>query len=388
MDRTTLRALAVARFGLYALTLATSTAGSRPLPQDRLVVLAALLVLLAGVAVVPPHPWGSARLGLVRLAAELALTFGAALLGNPSLAWLLYLVVVAEAFLTFPIRSAYVVAAVAYGLLGLNAFLWVGPLRPAALTETMLSTLMGFVFAGAMSRMAVNQWRARRELEALAGQLQDANARLAAYAREVEALSAARERERLAQAVHDSVAHALTGILMGLQAARRLLGTSPDAAAARLRSLEEAARQGLEEVRRAVRAMRSHPGGGVEALRRLSAEFADRTGLAVAFHADRTPALPEPAASVLYAALQEALTNAARHGRATQVWVTVRAAGGSVELRVRDDGAGAAGLTPGMGLEGMRGRVEALGGTVEWRTAPGEGFELLLAVPVGEAYVG
>lgn len=384
MDRTTLRAFAVARFGLYALTFLASAAGSSPLPPGPLALLGGLLVLLCAVGMAPTFPRASLRLGVVRIAAELVLTFAISLLANPSITWLLYFVVVAEAFLAFPPRLAVGIASVAYALVGGAMMWWIGLLQLRQFVETMLSIFTGFVFVGTASHMAASQWRARRELEALTAQLREANERLRAYSQQVAALSAARERDRLAHAVHDSVAHALTGILMGLQAARRLLTQDPQAASQRLAALEEAARQGLEEVRRAVRNLRPTPldrGEGVEALRELAAEFAERTGLEVTVCTDGALHLPGPAAALVCSALQEALANAARHGRASRVDVTVRAGDGRVTLTVRDDGAGTDEVNPGMGLEGMRRRAEAAGGSVHWRTRPKEGFELVLTLP-------
>lgn len=390
MDRTTLRAFALARFGLYGITLLAGALGSRPLPQDRLVLLAGVLLPLCGIGATPTVPRGSVRLGIVRIGVELALTFAISLLATPSITWLLYFAVVAEAFLAFPLRLAFGVASVAYALVGVAMLWWIGPLHLREFLEAMLSTFTGFVFVGTASHMAASQWRARRELEALAAQLREANERLRAYAQQVEALSAARERERLAHAVHDSVAHALTGILMGLQAGRRLLTHDPQAASQRLVALEEAARRGLEEVRRAVRNLRPAPldrKEGTEALRELAAEFAERTGLEVTVCADGVLQLPEPAATLVCSALQEALANAVRHGRASRVDVTVRAGDGWLTLTVRDDGAGANEVNPGMGLEGMRRRAEAAGGSLHWRTGPGEGFELVLTLPLSEPVV-
>lgn len=388
VDRNTRRGFAVARFGLYALTFLASAAGSRPLPPGQLALLAGLLALLCALGVAPTFPRASVRLGIARIAAELGLTFATSLLANPSITWLLYFVVVAEAFLAFPLRLALGIASAGYALAAAAMLWWIGLLQLRQFVETMLSIFTGFVFVGTASHMAASQWRARRELETLTAQLREANQRLRAYAQEVEVLSAARERERLAHAVHDSVAHALTGILMGLQAARRLLTKDPQAASQRLSALEEAARQGLEEVRRAVRNLRPislDRKEGIKALEHLVAEFAERTGLEVAFHADGGNHLPEPVATLVYNALQEALTNAARHGRASRVDVAVRVADGQLTLTVRDDGAGASAVTPGMGLEGMRRRAEAAGGSLRWQTAPGEGFELVLTLPLPQA---
>ena len=83
--------------------------------------------------------------------------------------------------------------------------------------------------------------------------------------------------------------------------------------------------------------------------------------------------------------LQEALTNARRHSRATSVEVSLRTEGDAVLAGVTDDGRGfdSAPARPGVGLSAMRERVEALGGEIEVKSGPGEGTEVALRVPLG-----
>ena len=82
----------------------------------------------------------------------------------------------------------------------------------------------------------------------------------------------------------------------------------------------------------------------------------------------------------LYRVVQEALTNAVRHGKATHIVVAVEAVGPRLFVRVSDNGAGADQYTLGMGLSGMIGRVQAVGGTVRFETAPRQGFTVEVGV--------
>ena len=87
-------------------------------------------------------------------------------------------------------------------------------------------------------------------------------------------------------------------------------------------------------------------------------------------------------ADALFHCVQEALTNAVRHSGAANIWVRLQADPTGVELCVRDDGRGTRALTPGHGLQGMRERLEEIGGTLQLQTEASRGFELRAQVPL------
>jgi signal transduction histidine kinase len=79
--------------------------------------------------------------------------------------------------------------------------------------------------------------------------------------------------------------------------------------------------------------------------------------------------------------VQEIATNARRHGGAATLDVTVTQSGSALEISARDDGRGAGQVTEGNGLRGVRERVSALGGQLEYETSAGNGFVVRLRVP-------
>jgi signal transduction histidine kinase len=97
-------------------------------------------------------------------------------------------------------------------------------------------------------------------------------------------------------------------------------------------------------------------------------------------HAERR--LPAQVEVAAYYVVSEALTNAAKHASASVAHVDVEASDGVLQLRIRDDGAGGADPSRGSGLIGLTDRVEALGGTIEVVSPPGEGTSLLVTLPV------
>jgi signal transduction histidine kinase len=95
------------------------------------------------------------------------------------------------------------------------------------------------------------------------------------------------------------------------------------------------------------------------------------------------PRLPPPVEVAAYYAVSEALANVAKHARASAVQVEVGADDAMVRLTVRDDGIGGADPAQGSGLTGLRGRIEAVGGTLEVTSPAGGGTTLLIEIPVG-----
>ncbi|MCL6599972.1 MAG: sensor histidine kinase [Alicyclobacillus macrosporangiidus] len=231
-----------------------------------------------------------------------------------------------------------------------------------------------------LHRAALEEVRRRTE------QVSRYNEQVNEYAERVHRLAAAEERNRIAGVIHDTVAHRLTALFVQLQAARRVLAQGDSAAAVgNLEVCEVLAQESLADVRRSVHALRSQVAGeGVEALRRLAIQYGAMTGMEVRFDAGGVEILPMHCLGVFYRAIQEGLTNAHRHGRATIVTIRLRMADGMVMLDVSDNGRGAKGALAGFGLSTMRERVQRLGGDVHADTRPGQGFRLQVWVPVLE----
>lgn len=200
-------------------------------------------------------------------------------------------------------------------------------------------------------------------------------------------LTRMRERVRVAREIHDTVGYTLTAVLMQVQAAREVFRAQPSQLPARLSRLETMVRESIQEVRREVSNLRDESviaRSGNSRWQRLCKAFADGTGIRVyAEFVDDLEQVSPRISECVYRILQEALTNAYRHGAAD--YVDVRMAydkpPGLVLLRVSDNGRGAEMVKPGNGLSGMRERVSELYGQIEWRTGPGQGFDLGIELP-------
>lgn len=133
----------------------------------------------------------------------------------------------------------------------------------------------------------------------------------------------------------------------------------------------------LQELSRGIHPAILSRGGLSPALKALARSSAVPVELVLAV--DRR--LPDSAEVAAYYVVAEALTNAAKYARATEVKVCVDTGGSSLHLSVRDDGIGGADATKGSGLLGLTDRVQALGGSLVISSHPGEGTSLEVNIP-------
>jgi signal transduction histidine kinase len=203
-------------------------------------------------------------------------------------------------------------------------------------------------------------------------------------------IAVAEERARIARELHDIVAHAVSVMVLQVGAVRHgLAGARPEDREA-LDGVEQTGRTALAEMRRLLGAMRRDgddpalaPQPGLDNLGVL-VEQVGQAGLTVHLHTEGEPyALPGALDVSAYRIIQEGLTNALKHARASQADVTVRYGPDELLIEVRDDGVGASsGDGRGYGLAGIRERVKIYGGEMSAETANEGGFVLTTRLPL------
>jgi signal transduction histidine kinase len=261
----------------------------------------------------------------------------------------------------------------------------------ATVAQEQIELIPGFAFVFAFS-VAVRWQREQRErAEALVAELEDAQRQLQTYATEVEELTVARERNRIAREIHDTLGHYLTLLAVQLETATKLEQRGDPRLRAELVEARRVAAECLAEVRRSVAALRPADPTATSfdrALERLVAEFeAAQPETEVALDVEGpTQSLPAELRIALYRAAQESLTNIRKHAQASKVLLRVRAEPTCAELVALDNGEGAVaaadGHEPGFGLLGMRERIELLGGTVSARPEPERGWRVEVRIPI------
>jgi signal transduction histidine kinase len=204
------------------------------------------------------------------------------------------------------------------------------------------------------------------------------------------------ERQRLSRVLHDESGQALTALKISLELIAQDLPAQQELVSKRILDAATLTDSTMERIRQMAQDLRPpalDTVGLLATLEGLCEEFAGRTKISVDLQAEELTGLPEPVSITLFRIVQEALTNVARHAKASQVRVALRQDDGAIRLQVEDNGTGSlpeALPTPtarraGMGLEGIRERLESLGGRLELASQPGHGSRLTAIIPVREA---
>lgn len=284
---------------------------------------------------------------------------------------------------------------------------------------TVLTISWSFLTVAALTGLLRRRARERRE------QAAERMGLLLAQRDAEQALVVARERQRIARDVHDVVGHSLAVIGMQAEGARAVMPVSPERAEEALAVIARTSRRAIDEVHALVDVLRhaddspaspareQHPAPetrgvptahtrvlaapaqeppGLEGLAALVTRLRE-SGLQVCL--DLHDALPSPCpvrvAQCVYRLVQEATTNALRHAPGAGVQVCVRAVGGQVRARVRNDAAPGSSLPPdrqhdvrrqGAGLESMAGRVAELGGSLHAGPRAGGGWGVEAVIPL------
>jgi len=188
-------------------------------------------------------------------------------------------------------------------------------------------------------------------------------------------------RRRIERDLHDGAQHRLVALAMQLRAARAAVPLDAGDLREQLDDLAVHATAALDELRELARGI--HPavlaeGGLRPALRAL----ARRSAVPVRLDVRGEGRLPEQVEIAAYYVVSEALTNAAKHARATVVDIEVDAGPAGLLVRVSDDGRGGADLAGGSGLVGLKDRVEALSGRFSVQSALGSGTCVQVELPL------
>lgn len=218
-------------------------------------------------------------------------------------------------------------------------------------------------------------------------------------ARELRARSQAdEERLRIAQELHDVLAHNISLINVQSGVALHLMDEKPEQARIALTAINEASADALREVRSVLGVLRGtgepaprSPTAGLDSLKDLvSRTTAAGVGVTLTVHGERRP-LPASIDLAAFRIVQESLTNIVRHAGGGNANVELTYGPAELTVQVDDDGHGPASAgTPvpdgeggGNGIPGMRERAAALGGTLDAGPRPGGGFRVQARIPLG-----
>lgn len=252
-----------------------------------------------------------------------------------------------------------------------------------------------FFFGSVLAAFAIGDLLAKRSLveakfavSRLRGSVEElskANRGYISFVQFARTNSALEERKRITREIHDGIGYSLTNVMMLSQVANEECLEGQSQLKKLLEAIRVQAKTGLFDTRRALRFLRSAEAElphGIDAIRKMLEVFEQATSVEVAFRLSVRRGVVEHEAvfSTVYRFVQEALTNAFRHGHATRVEITFLRDGSWLVLTVHDNGVGAKSIEPGIGFQGMEERLSVLGGSLYSHSRGG--FTVSAKIPI------
>jgi signal transduction histidine kinase len=398
-ERRYFKALDIAPYALLGVSVLFSQLSSEQTTQDRLTILGLTALAVAwmlGMYTLPPPQWRQRTDAMLVYFAGLLVIGG--VLEAHSIIFMAFIVSgFLQAFVVLPpVLAIFGVAATSCVLyLSAPGSNW---LTPAALPFLLFIVALQTITVGGggymgvrMSHESVKRRKLVADLEAALEENAGLHVQLLTQAREAGVLD---ERQRLAREIHDTLAQGLTGIITQLEAAEQ----AQEHSVVWQRHVDQAltlARESLTEARRSVQALRPEPLESsrlADAIGDMATHWSESASVPLHFETTGRPTpLLVDLEVTLFRVAQEALTNVAKHARASKVGVTLSYMDDVTLLDVRDDGMG---FTPGsttagsrsaaghgFGLKGMGQRLQRVGGRLEIESAPGAGTAISASVP-------
>ena len=281
-----------------------------------------------------------------------------------------YLIILLEAVLLLNMKNGIIVGSIAVTV----SMIKYGQLIYYKFDLSSVSQMAFFLMANILILVTTGfgqynrQERERKDL--LYKELLDAHKKMKEYNEEVNRLSVVEERNRIARDIHDSLGHNMTALIMQLQMTEHFLNDDINKVQELLKSSIKTARDSLTSIREVVETLRGREENiSIEiAIKNLVKDYSKKTGTEISLNIESNTEVYENKLNTdMYRIIQEAMTNAIRHGKATIIDVNLNFKGDCIMFFVRDNGIGAREpIDESYGLRGIRERVAAYNGNVEF----------------------
>jgi signal transduction histidine kinase len=200
----------------------------------------------------------------------------------------------------------------------------------------------------------------------------------------IEEISLLKERSRMAREIHDTLGHTLTGAIIQLEAAKKLIYIDQDKTLLAIEKTQQINRDGFLEVKRAIHALRPvliEDGNLKDALEALFEKVENDCHVLIDRHIKGDGPIEAASKVSLYRIIQESITNSIRHGQASRIDLSLENKDEHIEVTMHDNGLGCEMIQEGNGLKGIRERVYSHQGRLEIKSKVNEGFHLKVFIP-------
>lgn len=289
-----------------------------------------------------------------------------------------YLLIMIDATFLLGIRSSYIINCISFvgsmykfiNLISIsNTVSNISQMFLFILINSLVIVILGF---------AKYHQEGKEKIDNLYRELLKAHNQLQDYADKIKDLTVVEERNKIARDLHDTLGHDMTGLIMQLEMVSTMMEEDVDSAKNLMEESKRNARSSLKKVRDIVETFKdeNEKNNDVEDIRELVDEFSKKTGVSISFKVvgDKISLAPDIAIT-LYRIVQEAMTNAVRHGGSSEISIVIIYEVDRIGFSIVDNGCGCDRVVEGYGLRGMKERVNLLGGDVWYESEEG-GFEV------------
>jgi signal transduction histidine kinase len=341
-------------------------------------------------------PSGNQLIKVIYTTIEIGLIFYGTVLGYLHILPTLYLIVVMRSCFLFKSVGRRIVAGLVIILFLGDQYKYIVQSMPKdseqqihfgmhIVAETLIFGL-GIFFVLQLTNKVLSERQIKEKLAQANDQLAQANKQIREYAQKAEELATVQERNRIAGDIHDSLGHALTGLIVQIQAAVQLFHREPAKAHLFLTQAKSLGETAMQEVRKSISTLREDVPQERPLKTRIETLIDDcrkATGLFIYTNICRCDSVPTPIANVIYRIVQECLTNICRYAKATEVHIQLGTTLEEFNLSVKDNGKG---FDPkqnlsGSGLEIMQNRITLVNGQFQLITSPGKGCRIEVTIP-------
>ncbi|MBM7615696.1 signal transduction histidine kinase [Alkaliphilus hydrothermalis] len=248
----------------------------------------------------------------------------------------------------------------------------------------LLALVFAFFYKG-MSKKISELEEVYDDVRRYSYELEVAKNQISSYSQQVEHLTAIKERQRISEEIHDTIGHRLTALLMQMEAGVRLLDNDINTGKTFLKASVDNLRESIEVLRQTVRStMPKEYKNLINSFEDMIRKFKRETGTNVELRVVGIIQKLYPGVEmVLYRNAQEAITNAVRHGKAKNIFISITYDKDWVKLVVKDDGKGCESIKKGIGISSMEERLKFVGGSLEILQT--DGFVIKTVIPL-ESY--
>jgi signal transduction histidine kinase len=225
----------------------------------------------------------------------------------------------------------------------------------------------------------------KEEVNKLNEKLQLANIKLQQYSLEVEELTASKERTRMAQELHDSVGHSLMALTMHLEFAKKICDTQPGKVKEVLAKSEDIAKSSISSLREVVNLFKEnqeirHFNDAIEG---IIDNFQMLNNIRINFNTTKNLDELKPIIkNSMYKTIQEFITNSIKHGKATEINISIIREENGIRFTLTNNGIGCNKIIKSNGLIGIETRITSLNGEVKYFSNNNLGFGIHIYIPV------